>query len=96
MEGVSIIASQIHIKRGEEEIVLEFDPGSSAYANSKESETVFQWLASRGIPVYEVAELKRFPRYSGPLGAGREYYPIRLPDDPYDDFYRGYSIRGPY
>ena len=66
MEGVSKIASQIHIKRDGKEIVLEFNPRSSAHYNSKESETVFQLLVSRGIPVYEVAELRRFPGYSRP------------------------------
>ena len=64
MKGVSIMASQIHIRHGGEEIILEFNPKSSRYAAPKESETVFQLLASRGIPVYEVAELTRFPPYS--------------------------------
>ncbi len=75
MEGVSKIASQIHIKHGGEEIVLEFNPRSSRYNNPKESETVFQLLASRGIPVYEVAELTEFPRFTRPRGVGRLSFP---------------------
>jgi len=90
MEGVSIIASQIHIKRGGKEIVLEFNPRSSAYDNSKESETVFQLLASRGIPVYEVAEVTEFPRFTRPLGVGSryfgEYYLINIDDSMLDDW----------
>ena len=75
MEGVSKIASQIHIKRGGKEIVLDFNPRSSAHYNSKESESVFQLLASRGIPVYEVAELTEFPRYTRQLGVRRLSFP---------------------
>ncbi|MBC9867031.1 MAG: hypothetical protein F7O42_04000 [Opitutae bacterium] len=91
MEGVSKIASQIHIKRGEEEIVLEFNPGSSAYTHSMESETVFQLLASRGIPVYEVAELTEFPRDTRPPGTGRrfirqDYFNFNLYDSMFDDW----------
>ena len=75
MEGVSKIASQIHIKHGGEEIILEFNPRSSRYTTPKESETVFQLLASRGIPVYEVAEVTDFPRYTRPRGVGRLSFP---------------------
>ncbi len=88
MEGVSLIASQIHIKRGEEEIVLEFNPGSSAYTHSKASESVFQWLAGRGIPVYEVAELTEFPRYSGPIGLAPRS--DKFSGSFYDDTLRGH------
>ena len=99
MEGVSKIASQIHIKHEGDDIVLEFNPGSSAYAHSKESETVFQWLAGRGIPVYEVAELKRFPRYTKPLGAGNNslYYDYRFHYRDYHnnyDYYKNYNYYG--
>ena len=84
MEGVSKIASQIHIKRGGKEIVLDFNPRSSAHYNSKESETVFQLLASHGIPVYEAAELTEFPRYTSPLGVRRLSFPNYL-DEIYPD-----------
>lgn len=98
LEGVSRIASQIHLKHGEEEIILEFNSLSSAYANAKESETVFQMLASSGIPVYEVADLRIFPRflrYPGPIEFER--VPSRSSDPlylenyiPRDDYDRGY------
>ena len=103
MEGVSKIGSQIHIKHGEEEIVLEFDLGSSLYADAKDSETAYQWLASRGIPVYEVAEITRIGRYTGPIGLQRRsdkppdplylenyYNPYR---DDYDPGYYGSPIQ---
>ena len=82
MEGVSKIASQIHIKHGEEEIVLEFNRPSSPYYNANDPETVFQLLSSRGIPVYEVAEITDFPRYTRPHGAGSRYWFV--------DFYPSY------
>ena len=79
MEGVSKIASQIHIKHGEEEIVLEFNRRSSPYYNAKDPETVFQFLASRGIPVYEVAELIEIPEYTRPL--------VQISGNWYEDFF---------
>ncbi len=88
MEGVSKIASQIHIKHGGKKIVLEFNPRFSAYDNSKESETVFQLLSSRGIPVYEVTELRRFPGYTRPPFYG-DFSGVRPSDDSFDDFYSG-------
>ena len=102
MVGVAKIASQIHIKHGEEEIILEFNPPSSAYANAKESETVFQLLASRGMPVFEVAELTRFPPYTMPLDFMRPrsdkppdplYLENYIPRDDYDPGYYGSPIR---
>ncbi len=103
MEGVSKIGSQIHIKHGEEEIVLEFDLGSSLYADAKDSETAYQWLASRGIPVYEVAEITRIGPYTRPIGLQRRrdgppdplylenyYNPYR---DDYDPGYYGSPIQ---
>ncbi len=95
MEEVSIIASQIYIKRDGKEIVLEFNPRSSAHYNSKGSETVFQLLVSRGIPIYEVAELTEFPRYTRPRGVGRLSFP-RYVDEIYpyasmwDDWWHTY------
>ena len=100
MVGISKIASQIHLKHGEEEIILEFNPPSSAKA--KESETVFQLLASRGMPVYEVAELTRFPPYTMPLDSMRRrsdkppeplYLENYIPRDDYDPGYYGSPIR---
>ena len=95
MEGVSKIASQIHIKHGEEEIVLEFNRPSSPYYNANDPETVFQLLSSRGIPVYEVAELTDFPRYTRPHGAGSRYwfadfYPSYIDDSMWDDWSHTY------
>lgn len=104
--GVSKIASQIHLKHGEEEIILEFNHPSSAYAKAKESETVFQLLASRGMPVIEVAELTRFPPYTMPLDSMRRrsdkppdplYLENYIPRDDYDPGYYGSPIRvSPY
>ena len=88
MEGVSKIASQIHIKRDGKEIVLEFHPRSTAHYNAKESETVFQLLASRGIPVYEVAELRRFPGYTRPRFYG-DFSGVLPSGDSFDDFSSG-------
>ena len=88
MEGVSKIASQIHIKHDGKEIVLEFNPRSSTYDNAKESETVFQLLASCGIPVYEVAELRRFPGYTRPRFYG-DFSGVLPSGDSFDDFYSG-------
>ena len=88
MEGVSKIASQIHIKHGGKEIVLEFKPRFFRYGNAKESETVFQLLVSRGIPEYEVAEVRRFRGYTRPPFYG-DFSDVRPHDDPSDDFYSG-------
>ena len=89
MEGVSKIASQIHIKHGGKEIVLEFNRPSSPYYNANDPETVFQWLASRGIPVYEVVELTEFPRYTRPPAGSRywfvDFYPSYPDDSMWDD-----------
>ena len=86
MEGVSRIGSQIHIKHGGKEIVLEFNPGWSAYDDGKKSETAFGWLVGSGIPTYEVAESTVFPPYSWP-SIHWDSYPARLRDDRYDSFY---------
>ena len=84
MEGVSKIASQIHIKHRGEAIVLELNSRSFRYLPPKEPETVFQLLASRGIPVYEVAEVTEFPRYTILLGADTQTISVY-----YDPFYDG-------
>ena len=84
MEGVSKIASQIHIKHGKEEIVLEFNRPSSPYYNAEDPETVFQWLANHGIPVYEVTELTEFPKFTRPTVVGfRDWYEDFYPSYPY-------------
>ena len=102
MVGISKIASQIHLKHGEEEIILEFNPPSSSYTNAKKSETVFQLLANRGMPVFEVAELTRFPPYTMPLDSMRPrsdkppeplYLENYIPRDDYDPGYYGSPIR---
>ena len=95
LEGVSKIASQIHIKHDGKEIVLEFNRPSSPYYNANDPETVFQLLTSRGIPVYEVAELTEFPRYTRRPGVGSRYwfadfYPSYIDDSMWDDWSHTY------
>ncbi|MCZ6674048.1 MAG: hypothetical protein O7C75_14045 [Verrucomicrobia bacterium] len=69
MNGVSKIASQIHIPYGDDTIVLEFDPVYDGYVNPEEVENVYQLIAQAGVPTYEVTELTDIPRYTG------RYYP---------------------
>ena len=60
MDGVCLIDSQVHVKHGEEEIVLDFDANSSKDFAASDSFELVQRLAKFGVPPFTGAEVAEF------------------------------------